>query len=47
MNILMEKYPFEALTRIFNEMGDHTSEGALQDELWELYTNFMDMDFGL
>jgi len=42
MNILMEKYPFEELACIFNEMGDHTSEGALQDELWELYTNFMD-----
>jgi len=42
MNILMEKYPFEELARIFNEMGDHTSEGALQDELWDLYTNFMD-----
>lgn len=42
MNILMEKYPFEELARIFNEMGDHTSECALQDELWDLYTNFMD-----
>ena len=42
MNILMEKYPFEELAHIFNEMGDHTSEGALQDELWDLYTNFMD-----
>lgn len=42
MNILMEKYPFEELARIFNEMGDHTSEGELQDELWDLYTNFMD-----
>ena len=42
MNILMEKYPFEELARIFNEMGDHTSESALQDELWDLYTNFMD-----
>ena len=42
MNILMEKYPFEKLARIFNEMGDHTSEGELQDELWDLYTKFMD-----
>ena len=42
MNILMEKYPFERLARIFNEMGDHTSEGELQDELWDLYTKFMD-----
>lgn len=42
MNILMEKYPFEELARIFNKMGDHTSECALQDELWDLYTNFMD-----
>ena len=42
MNILMEKYPFEKLSRIFNEMGDHTSESKLQDELWDLYTKFMD-----
>ena len=42
MNILMEKYPFERLARIFNEIGDHTSEGELQDELWDLYTKFMD-----
>ena len=42
MNILMEKYPFEELAHIFNGMNDHTSEGALQDELWDLYTNFMD-----
>lgn len=42
MNILMEKYPFEKLAHIFNKMGVHTSEGDLQDELWDLYTNFMD-----
>jgi len=42
MNILMDKYPFEKLACIFNEMGDHTSDSALQDELWDLYTNFMD-----
>ena len=44
MNILMEKYPFEELARIFNENGDRniTSEGELQDELWDLYTKFMD-----
>ena len=41
MNILMEKYPFEELACIFNEMGDDTSEDDLQDELWDLYTNFM------
>lgn len=42
MNILMDKYPFEELACIFDEMGDHTSDSELQDELWDLYTNFMD-----
>lgn len=42
MNNLMDKYPFEELSQIFDAIGVKISAKELSDELWDLYTKFMD-----
>ena len=42
MNQLMDKYPFEDLAKIYNALHDEVTEDQLKDELWNLYTEFMD-----
>lgn len=42
MNQLMDKYPFDDVTTMFNALHDDITEEQLKDELWNLYSEFMD-----
>ena len=42
MNNLLEKYQFEKVAKVFNLLGDPVTAKELEDEMWDLYTKFMD-----